>query len=66
MATQQKSAKTKAAKVEIKNEVRGAAKAQRKTNGTIDAAYKHWILGQDAAPRQPRWSIVRDVLHWME
>jgi Na+/H+-dicarboxylate symporter/ABC-type amino acid transport substrate-binding protein len=35
-------------------------------DGTLDAAYKYWILGQDAAPRQPRWSIVRNVLHWVE
>ena len=24
--------------------------------------YDHWILGQDAVPKQPRWSIIRDVL----
>ena len=24
------------------------------------------ILGHDATPDRPRWSIVRDVLHWME
>jgi Na+/H+-dicarboxylate symporter/ABC-type amino acid transport substrate-binding protein len=35
-------------------------------DGTLDAAYKHWILGQDAAARQPRWSIVRNVLHWVK
>jgi Na+/H+-dicarboxylate symporter/ABC-type amino acid transport substrate-binding protein len=40
--------------------------ALKQKDGTLDAVYKHWILGQDAAPRQPRWSIVRDVLHWME
>ena len=40
--------------------------ALKRKDGTLDAAYKHWILGQDAAPRQPRWSIVRDVLHWVE
>ena len=40
--------------------------ALKRKDGTIDATYKHWILGQDAAPRQPRWSIVRNVLHWME
>jgi Na+/H+-dicarboxylate symporter/ABC-type amino acid transport substrate-binding protein len=40
--------------------------ALKRKDGTIDAAYKHWILGQDASPRQPRWSIVRNVLHWME
>jgi len=38
----------------------------KRKDGTLDAAYKHWILGQDAAPRQPHWSIVRNVLHWVE
>jgi ABC-type amino acid transport substrate-binding protein len=38
----------------------------KRKDGTLDAAYKHWILGQDAAPRQPRWSIIRNVLHWVE
>jgi Na+/H+-dicarboxylate symporter len=28
--------------------------------------YDHWILGKDAVPKQPRWSIIRDVLHWIE
>lgn len=28
--------------------------------------YNHWILGQDAEPKQPRWSIIRDVLKWVE
>jgi Na+/H+-dicarboxylate symporter/ABC-type amino acid transport substrate-binding protein len=40
--------------------------ALKRKDGTLDAVYKHWILGQDAAPRQPRWSIVRNVLHWVE
>jgi Na+/H+-dicarboxylate symporter/ABC-type amino acid transport substrate-binding protein len=40
--------------------------ALKRKDGTLDAAYKHWILGQDAAPRQPRWSIVRNVLHWVK
>ena len=40
--------------------------ALKRKDGTLDAAYKHWILGQDATPRQPRWSIVRNVLHWVE
>jgi Na+/H+-dicarboxylate symporter/ABC-type amino acid transport substrate-binding protein len=38
----------------------------KRKDGTLDATYKHWILGQDAVARRPRWSIVRDVLHWME
>jgi len=40
--------------------------ALKRKDGTIDAAYAHWILGQDAAPRRPRWSILRNVLHWVE
>jgi ABC-type amino acid transport substrate-binding protein len=40
--------------------------ALKRKDGTLDALYKHWILGQDAAPRQPRWSIVRNVLHWVD
>ena len=37
---------------------------QRK-NGTIQALYDHWILGRDARPKQPRWSVIRNVLHWV-
>ncbi len=40
--------------------------ALKRKDGTLDAAYRHWILGHDAAQARPRWSIVRDVLHWME
>ena len=40
--------------------------ALKRKDGTLDAAYRHWILGQDAVPRQPRWSIVRNVLHWVK
>ena len=40
--------------------------ALKRKDGTIDAVYKHWILGQNATSRQPRWSIVRNVLHWVE
>ena len=38
---------------------------QRK-NGTIQALYDHWILGRDATPKQPRWSVIRNVLHWVK
>ena len=38
----------------------------KKSDGTIDRLYDYWILGQDAEPRTPRWSIIRDVLHWVE
>jgi len=28
--------------------------------------YKHWILGLDAVPRNPRWSVIRNVLNWVK
>ena len=28
--------------------------------------YDHWILGKTAEQRQPRWSIIRNVLHWVD
>jgi Na+/H+-dicarboxylate symporter/ABC-type amino acid transport substrate-binding protein len=33
---------------------------------TFDRLYRHWILGQTARAKQPRWSVVRDVLHWVD
>jgi ABC-type amino acid transport substrate-binding protein len=38
----------------------------KKRDGTVDALYRHWVLGQDATSRKPRWSVVRDVLHWVK
>lgn len=38
---------------------------QRK-NGTIQALYDHWILGRDARPKQPQWSVIRNVLRWVK
>jgi ABC-type amino acid transport substrate-binding protein len=38
----------------------------KRRDGTIDALYGHWILGKQAGTRQPRWSIMRDVLHWID
>ena len=35
----------------------------KRKDGTIDELFAHWILGQDAAPKQPRWSVIDDVLH---
>jgi ABC-type amino acid transport substrate-binding protein len=37
-----------------------------KKDGTIQELYDYWILGQGAVERQPRWSIIRDVLHWVD
>ena len=38
----------------------------KRKDGTIDELYKYWILGQNATPRQPRWSVIRNVLGWVE
>jgi Na+/H+-dicarboxylate symporter/ABC-type amino acid transport substrate-binding protein len=35
----------------------------KRKDGTIDELFAHWILGQQAEPAQPRWSILRNVLH---
>ncbi len=34
--------------------------------GTLEALYQYWILGRDAAPHTPRWSVIRNVLGWVE
>jgi hypothetical protein len=34
-------------------------------NGPMQELYEYWILGRSAASRPPRWSIIRDVLHWV-
>ena len=36
----------------------------KKKDGTIQALYDHWILGRDAKAKSPRWSILKDVLHF--
>jgi Na+/H+-dicarboxylate symporter/ABC-type amino acid transport substrate-binding protein len=38
----------------------------KRKDGTIQSLYDHWILGRDAVPPHPRWSILRNVLHWVD
>jgi len=38
----------------------------KKKDGTIERLYDYWILGRNATPTRPRWSILRNVLHWVE
>lgn len=38
----------------------------KKNDRTIDDLYDYWILGKNAEPRQHRWCIIRDVLHWVD
>lgn len=34
--------------------------------GVADIARDRWILGRDTTRRAARWSIIRDVLHWVD
>jgi len=38
----------------------------KQRDGTIGALYDHWVLGRDAGRGGPRWSVVRDVLGWVD
>jgi ABC-type amino acid transport substrate-binding protein len=38
----------------------------KKKDGTIDDLFKYWILGQGAESTRPRWSVIRNVLHWVD
>jgi Na+/H+-dicarboxylate symporter/ABC-type amino acid transport substrate-binding protein len=38
----------------------------KKKDGTIQRLYDYWILGRDAVQAKPRWSVIRNVLHWVE
>ncbi len=34
--------------------------------GSLDSKYNYWVLGENLENKPPRWSIIRDVLHWIE
>ena len=38
----------------------------KRDDKTIERLYRHWILGGGAKKQKPRWSVIRDVLHWVE
>jgi Na+/H+-dicarboxylate symporter len=38
----------------------------RKADGTIAKLYDHWILGKSVAQHRRRWSVIHDVLHWVD
>jgi Na+/H+-dicarboxylate symporter/ABC-type amino acid transport substrate-binding protein len=38
----------------------------KKKDGTLEAVFDHWIVGKGATEHTQRWSIIRDVLHWIE
>ena len=40
--------------------------SMKEKDRTIQKAYDYWVLGKQFEKKQPRWSIIRDVLHWVE
>jgi hypothetical protein len=38
----------------------------KEKDGTVLSLYDYWILGRDAAPPARRWSVIRNVLHWVD
>jgi Na+/H+-dicarboxylate symporter/ABC-type amino acid transport substrate-binding protein len=38
----------------------------KKLDGTIDGLVDYWIKGQLPGAKPPRWSVIRDVLHWVD
>jgi Na+/H+-dicarboxylate symporter len=36
------------------------------SDGTITTLFEHWFEGRGTARERPRWSVVRDVLGWVE
>ena len=37
----------------------------KRRDGTIQTLADHWIYGKHVVAPSPRWSIIRDVLHWV-
>ena len=39
----------------------------KQSEGEVDRLYRHWMLGEAAiAEKAPRWSVIRNVLGWVE
>ncbi|MGE0622093.1 MAG: cation:dicarboxylase symporter family transporter [Pseudomonadales bacterium] len=38
----------------------------RKKDGTVDALFDHWIRGRGVEEVEPRWSVLRNVLGWVD
>jgi hypothetical protein len=36
-----------------------------KRDGTLTKLYDYWVFGRFATRAQPRWSVIRNVLHWV-
>jgi ABC-type amino acid transport substrate-binding protein len=38
----------------------------KQKSGMVDRLYKYWILGQGAERQEPRWSVIRNMLGWVD
>ena len=38
----------------------------RRRDGSLDELYDHWILGKQSEGKKRRWSIIHDVLGWVD
>ncbi len=38
----------------------------KRRDDTIAGLFDYWILGKSDAIREPRWSVIRNVLHWVD
>ncbi len=38
----------------------------KQSDGTIDQLHRRWVQGKQDDRAQPRWSVIRDVLHWVD
>ena len=38
----------------------------KREDGTIDELHAHWIRGEQLRQQAPRWSVVRNVLAWVD
>jgi ABC-type amino acid transport substrate-binding protein len=38
----------------------------QKTSGAAKQQFSYWILGQTPVRQTPRWSIIHNVLHWVD
>jgi ABC-type amino acid transport substrate-binding protein len=40
--------------------------ALKKRDGTLESLYDYWILGRPPEHKSARWSVIRDVLGWVD
>ena len=37
----------------------------QKTSGAAKEQFSYWVLGKTPLRKTPRWSIIRNILHWV-